>query len=93
MFIFAKLHAYWQLMKPTVNNLHKLEDLFRNLSYVVRYEKGNFHSGHCIVHNRKVIVVNKFLSDKVKILILNEIIKSISFEVEKTNQTVTSEEE
>ena len=74
-------------------SLKSLSQEIHRLGHRIIYEKGNFQSGHCIVHNRKVIVVNKFLSDKVKILILNEIIKSISFEVEKTNQTVTSEEE
>jgi len=74
-------------------SLKSLSQEIHRLGYRIIYEKGNFQSGHCIVHNKKVIVVNKFLSDKVKILILNEIIKSISVEVENTNQTIISEEE
>lgn len=48
------------------------------LGYRVLYEKGNFQSGHCIVMDKKVIVINKFLSDKVKIIILKELIQRIS---------------
>lgn len=47
-------------MKPTPANLQKLEELVRALSYTVRYEKGNFQSGYCMVESRKMIVVNKF---------------------------------
>jgi hypothetical protein len=47
-------------MKPTPANLQKLEDLFKALHYTVRYEKGNFQSGYCIVESRNMVVVNKF---------------------------------
>ncbi len=66
-------------MKPTVNNLHKLEDLFRNLSYIVRYEKGNFQSGYCIVEDRKIVVVNKFFDTAGRFNTLMDILSNLEF--------------
>lgn len=41
--------------------LSKIEDIFARQGYKVRYEKGQFQSGYCIVENQKIVVVNKFL--------------------------------
>jgi hypothetical protein len=51
------------------------------LGYRIIYEKGNFQSGYCMVLDKKVIVVNKFISDKIKTIILKELIQQISMEV------------
>ena len=51
------------------------------LGYHIIYEKGNFQSGYCMVLDKKVIVVNKFISDKIKKIILKELIQQISKEV------------
>ncbi len=48
-------------MNYTKNFLQKLETLFNELGYVIRYEKGSFQSGYAIVENKKIIVINKFL--------------------------------
>ena len=47
-------------MKLTKTTLKKLEGLFGELGYVVRFEKGQFNSGYCVVESRKVVVINKF---------------------------------
>ena len=36
-------------MNYTKHTLQKIEDLFKELDYAVRYEKGSFHSGYCLV--------------------------------------------
>lgn len=69
-------------MKPTAANLQKLEELFRNLSYVVRYEKGNFQSGYCIVESRRIVVVNKFFDTAGRITTLLDILSTITVEPE-----------
>lgn len=46
--------------KYTKTTLHKLESVFEQLGYKVRYERGNFKSGYCIVEDRKIAVINKF---------------------------------
>ncbi len=48
-------------MKYTQNTLDKIERILDELEYVVRYERGNFQSGYCILEARKVVVLNKFL--------------------------------
>ena len=47
-------------MKLTKTTLKKLEVLFREMGYTVRFEKGQFNSGYCVVEQRKVVVINKF---------------------------------
>lgn len=48
--------------------------------YVLRYEKGNFKSGYCILNESKVAVINKFFALEGKINSLIEIIRSIKFD-------------
>lgn len=57
--------------------LHKLEDIFSESDYILRYEKGNFKSGYCVINENKVVVVNKFYSLEGKINCLLDIIKSV----------------
>jgi hypothetical protein len=52
----------------TNHTLDKLESLLKALDYRVRYEKGNFKTGACLLENSRVVVVNKFsnLESKIK---------------------------
>ncbi|MCK5702028.1 MAG: hypothetical protein KAI29_12780 [Cyclobacteriaceae bacterium] len=65
--------------------LNKMEDVFSESDYILRYEKGNFKSGYCIINDAKVVVVNKFYSLEGKINCLLEILKSIDFNTENLN--------
>jgi len=65
--------------------LNRLEDVFSESDYILRYEKGNFKSGYCIIRDTKVVVVNKFYSLEGKINCLIDIIKSIELNSEKLN--------
>ena len=47
-------------MKYTQHNLDKIEKIAEESGYVIRYERGTFQSGYCILQDRKVIVINKF---------------------------------
>jgi hypothetical protein len=64
--------------KYTVNTLKKLEQLYEEARYVIRYEKGNFASGYCILEERRVVVINKFLSVENRINALLEILPTIT---------------
>ena len=46
--------------KKTRYQMQKLVDKLREFGYTVRFEKGNFKTGYCILEDRKIIVVNKF---------------------------------
>ena len=48
-------------MKYTQTTLDKLEAVVEEAGYVLRYERGTFQSGYCILEDRKVVVLNKFL--------------------------------
>jgi hypothetical protein len=48
-------------MKYNQTTLDKLEAILEETGYVVRYERGSFQSGYCILEERKVVVLNKFL--------------------------------
>jgi len=63
------------MIKYTKHNLNKLEDLFRELKITIRYEKGNFHSGYCIVSGKNIVIVNKFFDVEARINTLIEIME------------------
>jgi hypothetical protein len=61
----------------TPHTLEKLELLLKSLEYKVRYEKGNFKTGACVIESSKVVVVNKFSTLESKINSLAELIQSM----------------
>ena len=65
------------MLKPTEATLKKLEDLFKQFQYKVRYEKGQFQAGYCLVKSQKVIVINKFYTTDVRINTLLEILLEV----------------
>lgn len=64
--------------KYTPNTLKKLEELFEEARYIIRYEKGNFNSGYCILEERRVVVINKFFNVEGRINALVEILQNIT---------------
>jgi hypothetical protein len=44
---------------------------------MLRYEKGNFKAGWCLLRNTKVVVVNKYFTTEGKINCLTEILRTI----------------
>jgi len=72
-------------IKYSKHFLNKLEDVFSESDYILRYEKGNFKSGYCIINDTKVVVVNKFYSLEGKVNCLLEIFKSIELNIENLN--------
>ena len=47
-------------MKILQANLDRIEKLIEESGYIIRYERGNFQSGFCILREKKVVVLNKF---------------------------------
>jgi len=64
-------------MRYTKTTLEKLQKVFDDLDYAVRYERGNFQSGYCLVEDRKIAVINKFFDVESRINTLLEILSSI----------------
>ena len=67
----------------TKYNLNKLEGIFKDLGYRIRYERGNFQAGHCLVQQQNMVVINKFYDVEAKINALLEILDQIEVEAEK----------
>jgi hypothetical protein len=70
-------------MKNTQSSVDKLEDILGESSYVVRYERGTFQSGWCLLEARKVVVLNKFLNTEGRINTLIELIPQLNISYDK----------
>jgi hypothetical protein len=64
----------------TQHRLDKLEKLIEEAGYKVRYEKGNFRTGTCVLERSKIIVVNKFSNLESKITALIELIPHLEID-------------
>jgi hypothetical protein len=60
----------------TQHTLDKLESLLKSLGFKLRYEKGNFKTGACILEQSRVIIVNKFSNLEIKILSLADLLRN-----------------
>jgi hypothetical protein len=69
-------------MRYNQSILNKLEKILSEANYVLRYERGSFQSGYCILENKKVVVLNKFLNTEGKINTLIDIIPSLKLTYE-----------
>jgi hypothetical protein len=65
-------------MKYTQSTLDKLEAIPEEAGYVLRYERGTFQSGYCILEERKVVVLNKFLQTEGRINTLIDLIPQLA---------------
>lgn len=54
-------------MKYNQHTLDKIEQVAEEAGYIIRYERGNFQSGYCILQAKKVVVLNKFLQTEGRI--------------------------
>jgi hypothetical protein len=71
------------MIKYTHQFLTKLEDLIAESDYTLRYEKGNFKSGFCILKDQKIIIVNKFYPMEGKINALYDILRTVSLDTSR----------
>jgi len=67
-------------MKYTQTTLDHLEDIPKEAGYVLRYERGTFQSGYCILEQKKVVVLNKFLQTEGRINTLLELIPQLEID-------------
>ncbi len=65
-------------MKFTQNTLDKIENIAEEAGYVLRYERGNFQSGYCILQSRRVVVLNKFLQTEGRINTLIDLLPQLN---------------
>jgi hypothetical protein len=68
------------MLTITNHTLEKLEMLLKTTGYKVRYEKGNFKTGACLLQHSKVVVVNKFSGLESKILAISELARDLEMD-------------
>ncbi len=68
------------MLPLTTHTLEKLEMLLRTAGYKVRYEKGNFKTGACLLQNSKIIVVNKFSNLESRIIAITELARELEMD-------------
>lgn len=56
---------------------HELKELAVQLGAAVRFEKGDFKGGYCIVKESRVIVINKLANTQRKAIILATALKEL----------------
>jgi hypothetical protein len=64
-------------MKYNQTTLDKLEAIPEEAGYLLRYERGTFQSGYCILEQKKVVVLNKFLQTEGRINTLLDLIPQL----------------
>jgi hypothetical protein len=69
-------------MKFNQHTLDQLESILEESGYVVRYERGNFQSGYCILEEKKVVVLNKFLSLEGRIQTVLDLLPQVKIEID-----------
>ena len=68
------------MIKYTNQFLLKIEDMIAESDYTLRYEKGNFKSGYCLLKEQKIMIVNKFYTTEGKINALLDILKVVQLD-------------
>lgn len=64
------------MLPYTQNSINKLENLLNALGFKIRYERGSFRSGTCILQQENVLVINRFSDIEVKIKSMVKVIQS-----------------
>jgi len=70
-------------LKISSATLDKLEKLVEQSEYTIRYERGTFQSGWCLLEAKRIVVLNKFLNIEGRINTLMEIIPQLSIDYDK----------
>ena len=76
-------------IKLTKQFQNKLESILISQDYKVRFEKGNFKSGYCMINKNKIVIIIKYFTIEGKINSLIEIINKINIQEKKcTNDQI-----
>ena len=60
-------------MPAPKRQLADLERQFADAGYAVRYERGHFRAGYCVVRERRAVVVNKFFDTTARLTTLRDL--------------------
>lgn len=60
--------------------LEELEKFVKSLGITLRYERGDFEGGYCVLKEQKMIVINKFANTQKRISLLSQSIVEIGID-------------
>jgi len=60
--------------------LGRIEKIVEEAGYTLRYERGTFQSGYCILEARKVVVLNRFLQTEGRINTIIELMSALEID-------------
>lgn len=60
--------------------MQELKSVADQLGATVRFEKGDFKGGYCLIHDKKVIVINKMTNLQRKVMILSTALKELGID-------------
>ena len=69
-------------MKYTQTTLDKIERVIEEGGYIIRYERGTFQSGYCILQEKKVVVLNKFLQTEGRINTMIDLLPQLNINID-----------
>ncbi len=69
-------------IRYTPTTLDKVEKVIAEAGYIIRYERGTFQSGFCILESKKVVVLNKFLQIEGRINTLIDLLSFLNIEAD-----------
>ncbi|MEM7374202.1 MAG: hypothetical protein AAF587_36750 [Bacteroidota bacterium] len=67
-------------MRISRSTQETLQKILKSQGYQIRYEKGNFHGGYCLVMQKRMILINKFHPLESKINAMAEIIRELEID-------------
>ena len=67
-------------IRYNATTLGKIEKIVEDAGYTLRYERGTFQSGYCILEARKVVVLNRFLQVEGRIHTLIELLPTLDID-------------
>lgn len=77
-------------IRYTKNTLEKIEQMLEEAGYTLRYEKGNFHSGACVLESKQLVIVNRFFEMEGRIIAFMDIIPRLNILPEMLSDSTLS---
>ena len=68
------------MLTITNHTLEKLELLVKSSGYKIRYERGNFKSGLCMLLDNRIIIINKFSNLESRIHAMAELVRELEID-------------
>ncbi|CUU07499.1 hypothetical protein JGI2_01535 [Candidatus Kryptobacter tengchongensis] len=70
--------------------LEELEKFVRSLGITLRYERGDFEGGYCVLMEQKMIIINKLANTQKRISLLSQSIMEMGIDESLINEDIKS---